>query len=297
MDCLKKIEALEPKLRSSSMGQQGVFNELKQLDQNVAIQWLERHIASPVSGDWGNCLYWLHANWATLEAWLRMDKVHCIAAMDAIRRHADAESANEDAPLLPSGASPENIAAAMAAVLHDFNTPRMREIAAVVLRTWPVAKKKTSGVELPSEFLAAAQILLGNDLKFIQRWKQSLPRTVPANDPESIWDALLNFSDSKYAVVIADWRAEVSDVAERLSALPIVAGQSIEWSRLQSHGGTIETLIDELDREVIPLGFAAGSIDNGTDGYVLILLRASSIAPFESAVSLFLKRPFYIVRS
>lgn len=258
------------------MGQLGVRDELRALSKSEAIAWLERVLASPVTPDWGRLLYLLRADWAALSRWLELDKEHCLAASDAIALYAQIE---EDPAPFPEGASPAHIKAAIELALHRYDNARIRKTLKAVTAAWPANNDSGGQLSLSPEVNTLAAILLGQSEEHWSRWKKAL-RLRSSSTASEAWHALLDVADGLYALIRADWRDPPEDVAARLSQLPILAGIRGVRQRSDIEGTLQEIIASQLTGE-FRSHFALCEIDDGSDTYVLAVIRADRVTEFE----------------
>ena len=99
-----------------------------------AIAWLDAHVASPVTGQWGVAAALLGTPWPRIADWLRRGGPHRLMALDtllAYRKPAPNMAPLEQlaAPVLPQAPGRLELDAALAACLAAPGTPRVQAAA------------------------------------------------------------------------------------------------------------------------------------------------------------------------
>lgn len=200
MQSLKRIEALPPARRSSMVGQAGVLNDLRALDKQEAISWLQRNISSPVTRDWGKLLVGVAADWNTLKAWMHIDKEHALAAADAVDHLIAVQEE------WPADGVPSEVVAETERIATLYQTPKLKSILDAVLAF-------STPQSLPHELNEGAKLLLG----------ESEPQVIlKGNSVKEKWHSLFHKADKKHCVAILDWRSSESECTNQLLSLPIV---------------------------------------------------------------------------
>lgn len=202
MESLRRIESLPASRRSSFIGQAGVVSELRDMQPSQAFAWLEKQLASPVSKDWGQLLFALSADSATLKHWLTLSKEHALAAADAARAYAESGKANFVAAVLP----------ALQEAAAAYSAPRLR----AALET--LEQFGLSAVEpIPNAALERAEAILSNRRGLAPAAKATL---VAAHDHIAKWSVLLHGLDRVHCVAILDWKSSPQEQLHALRSLP-----------------------------------------------------------------------------
>lgn len=291
MDSLKRIEALPAAQRSTYVGTFGVRDDLQKIARAEAIAWLEKYVASPVSSSWGGLLYMVGADWETLQRWLVMDKVHCLASCDALYWFASPDMDSE--PRLPEGASPEQVVAAVDAAVATFGNPRIQKIQGIVRAAWAPRMVRPANASDIRALTKVASILLGNDSALIERWS-ALAAQDGSRDRSVLLHHLLHNSDGKHSIVVVDWKADLDD-ALLVFELPILADMSVDI-RLGDFADSWDSAGDVLAGMLKSRGLAVGSIDMGSVEQIFVVLPETTMAEMELSISAALRKPFRIHR-
>ena len=195
---LMKIEALPPNLRSSSVFQ--AKKDLLILKKEDAINWLANNISSPVSRDWGKLLVSVSADWGCLKSWMKISKLHALAAADAI----DCYIYNHE--ILPDGSSPSEVLAELEKLVSEYQNIRLKEILDSV-------SSFVTPPPTPKNLVKATEILFGEAEKNI---------VIREKDIFAKWHSLLHKAHNKYCLCILDWKGAEGELEDALSSLPIV---------------------------------------------------------------------------
>lgn len=200
MESLKRIESLPAGQKSSRIGQAGVLNDLRAMPTSDAIAWLEKHISSPVTSDWGSLLSALNADWLTLKTWMHKSKEHALAAADAICSHVVNHGE------LPKATTAKEIEVELLRLVSLYETPRLQKAQKVVhefLNPAPLSK----GLK------EVAQILFGSNAYSLGQ---------PSGDKVAQWQTIMYKADGCYCLAIVDWKAPEAEQRNALSSLPIL---------------------------------------------------------------------------
>ena len=278
MDSLRRIESLPESRRSSFIGQAGVLSDLKELPRNEAFSWLEKHLASPISRDWGGLLFSLRADWMVIDRWIHLSKGHCLAACDALSEYSS--SSLDAEPVLPKGSTPQLVLEAVQTANAKFGNPRIQAVLDTVKSIWQVREIPKAIAQDINALADVAAILLGNQKKLLDLWSRKQP--IVATPEKAIWHDLIHYCDDKHAVVVADWRADVPDVHARIWALPVLSGVAHSDS-VASPNDSLDMSIAKLASFLFPHGYSIRSIETGSDEWVLIVLPRDEMSILESS--------------
>jgi hypothetical protein len=145
---------------------------------DLALDWFESHVGSPVSNHWGNGAALLGASWPRVAAWLQSDGPLTLMALDALfayRKPAPnmAPLAQIAAPVLAEVPSSSEFEHAVLNVLKKHSTPRIKSSVEAVLRySNEILRRDRRGVAVcdlpilflnPEKFHNAAPILEQHD--------------------------------------------------------------------------------------------------------------------------------------
>jgi hypothetical protein len=195
---LMKIEALPPNQRSSSVLH--AKKDLLLLKKDDAINWLANNISSPVSRDWGRLLVTVSADWACLKSWMKISKLHALAAADAI----DCYIYNHE--ILPEGSSPSEVLAELEELVSEHQNLRLKEILDSV-------SSFVTPSPMPKNLAEASEILFG---------EAEINIVIKGKDTFAKWHSLFHKAHNKYCLCVLDWKGVVGELEEALSSLPIV---------------------------------------------------------------------------
>lgn len=106
---------------------------------NLALEWFEMNVASPVSSHWGSGAALAGAPWPRIEAWLGCGGPRMLMALDALiayRKPAAnmAPLAQIAAPVLPQAPGSSRFEQAVLGALKSDSTPRIKSSVEAVLR-------------------------------------------------------------------------------------------------------------------------------------------------------------------
>ncbi|WP_442511339.1 DUF6630 family protein [Novipirellula sp. SH528] len=285
-------------MRRLRLGHGDTRNALVALGTEPGIAWLEEHIESPIGPEWGRLLYELKPGWAHLDRWIRGNKIHCLAAVDALLSFtANPYSDDDNEPELPLGADPAAINDALNYALDHYDNPRLQDAAKRIRHVWPVGTPTRNAISVPAPLEEFATILFDNDTTLMNRWNESLASalTGPENAADH-WHSLLQFSDRNDVVAVVDWRAFPDSIVGRLQCLRSANGLPIPWKIYANYDGEIEELFRELNAEVKGSERLLVSLDTGSDSYALIFVGPDTIPTLESLIASALKEPSTIQR-
>ncbi|MGR5154715.1 hypothetical protein [Photobacterium swingsii] len=153
-----------------------------------AIDWLERHVSSPVTTHWGEAAALLGTPWDRIKEWLGSDRHHQLMALDtlyAFRLPAPNMAPIEQiaAPTLVNPPSREEFEAVLQAIMEAGGNPRMRQtIERIMVHLSEILtprERRVAVSDLPHLFLepdsfANSTEILDNHEKVISGIKQTI---------------------------------------------------------------------------------------------------------------------------
>lgn len=240
------------------------------LGTNRGLAWMEKHIESSIGPQWGRILHDLQPPWAQLERWIRLSKIHCLAAIDALLVYAAADSLlREDEPaVLPEGASASSIHSSLNVALAKYGNPRIESAVKKLRHAFPIGTRPKRLVKVPSEIEQIAGIMFRHDSSKIPAWHDVLATAI--DDRDSILDwlhSLMNFADKANAVAIVDSREWPDEIVLRVRDLPESRELGIQWETLSTDGKTTEELLCSLSELISSCGHKLVSFDVGDSDY------------------------------
>ncbi|WP_162456236.1 hypothetical protein [Pseudoxanthomonas kalamensis] len=201
MESLRKIESLPGNRRSSFVGQAGVIADLRAMERTQAFRWLEEHLASPISSNWGQLLFALGADVALLRRWLGLSKEHALAAADATKAALDSGQPSALLSLLPD----------LRVAQETYGSPRLKSVLDAV------EKSQCSANSLSAPLIRAAAILSnGKGLS-----TQAEAAISAAKQPAGSWHALFHALSDSYAIAVLDWKAEEPEQINAIRELQV----------------------------------------------------------------------------
>ncbi len=144
MDILGQLILLRGRELERFLRQDSTKLALAKADTDEAIAWLEQQMPSSVERVWGVAVHSLHPDWTQLEEWFQLSKLHCLAAVDALK-----EFAKENR--LPVGADARSVNDALDRVLSDFGNPRLANAAEFIRNVCSDGRPKPT-VAVPKGF-------------------------------------------------------------------------------------------------------------------------------------------------
>jgi hypothetical protein len=298
MSLLDELLTLPPSTRGRRLGHADTRAALVALGKEGGVAWLEKHIESPIVREWGRLLYALTPEWKHLERWIRLSKVHCLAAMDALLLCIPSTYTNEDRPAqLPQGADPAAINASVDYALEHYDNPRLQDAAKQIRHAWPVGAPSRHTVRFPRRLKEFAEALFANDSALISKWSRSLADALdPPKSADDYWQSLLEVGDRADIVAIVDWRESPDEIIERLRSLRSAKDSPIPWDRYANFDGENVALFCELNRELKGSGRSLVSLDTGGDSYALVFFKSETISALESLIASALKKQSSTIR-
>lgn len=187
---------MTPAMRSAHRGEPRIQDAIKALGTEAGIVWLEAHIESPVGREWGLALFALNPPWHHLNRWIRLSKLHCLAAIDVLFYCSDANGGRNRR--IPDGANPKSINEAVDYALAHYGNPRLEAAAQEIRYAWPKGDRKRHNINVPTSLLDAAGIVLCHDADLMIEWQETMARAKQqASTPFEIWDSLSWYSHSQ----------------------------------------------------------------------------------------------------
>jgi hypothetical protein len=281
MSILDELAKLTPTDRNSRLGQLGVRDAIIALGTENGVAWLEKHIESPVSTDWGGLLFALKAPWSHLERWLSLSRFHCLAVLDALRCYAEELE-------MPEGANAESIHAALDRVQAVYGSPRIKMAVKEIRHTWPLGGQKHELVDVPPAFKRAAEILFRSNATAMKGWQRSMSEDpAPPDQPEEIWISLIEFGQSQELLAIVDWRERLAEVVEQLKSLQSARSLNLAWDSFAVLRLELERGLKTIGGASISQGLALVSLDHEADDYVLTFLPSDEVPNLVAALEPF----------
>jgi len=269
---------LSPSMRRLRLGQRDGQRAILALGTDAGVAWLQSRVESPIGPEWGRTLFELRPHWRQLEQWLRLDSIHCLAAMDALKLYARI-------PEMPDGADAGMIHSAVEGALVAFGNHRLKIAAKEICFAWPMGPRTRHSVEVPEELAKAADILLRGDSRVISAWHESMAMGMePVEGAERVWDSLLRYCMDRNLVANVTPRTSPHDVAESLQSLPLASMTNLPWETLLNARRETALALEHFGAECIVQGIALVSLDYGADEYALTFLTPDAAATFESLV-------------
>jgi hypothetical protein len=291
MNILDQLMTLSASERSRRLERSDTHQALAALGKDAAIEWLENHIESPIGPGWGWTLYYLKAEWAPLSRWVRLSKLHCLAAIDAIQMFAaatDGMLALEVEPKLPDGATPKSINEAVAFALAQFGNPRLEKAAQRIRSVWSTGPREPRKVSVPDALARVANILFRQDENLMNAWIKSMERSRERPEgPFDIYDNLLNFAEKKDILAIVDWRAPAEEIQASLSTLKGSEGLNIPWKELLNHPGDNEELFHAINTAISFQNQSLVCLDHGCDDNPLAFLPFEKVSEIRTLIASF----------
>ena len=162
LDDFLRLPSAERRMR---LGHGDIREAVVALGTEAVVAWLEEHIESPIGPEWGSLLYALNSEWKHLDRWLRLGKLHGLAAFDALLLFSrNGDSVGDDKkPQLPRGANPLLLDKAIANALDHYGNLRLREAAQRIRHTWPIGKPIPHVIDIPDTIKKFAATLFEGD--------------------------------------------------------------------------------------------------------------------------------------
>lgn len=269
LDELLKMSSMQRRHRLASAHQ-----ALVELGVDGGVAWLEEHLDSPVGPEWGSSLYRLRPEWRHIERWLQLDKLHCIAAVDALNSFSAATPPPDgESPEMPKGADARSINQALDSALSSFGNPRIEDAARRIRHVWPSIARKPIPVTVPTALQKVAQHLLGEDGNLKEEWEKSMAAELdPPSSSLEVYSCLLDFADKHNAVAIVDWKEFGDNILGRVRELKSAKGLNVSWDKLDLRGIDTVGAISAISSEATRAGKSMVCLDQGNDDYPLVFL-------------------------
>ena len=286
MTPLDDLLALRASERRWRLRRDAVRDALRALGKEAGITWLEEHIESPIGPEWGDVLYAMEPEWTHLDRWIRLSKLHCLAAVDAILSFAPDPHFDDDGEAeLPSGANPSLINDAMTYALEHFGNPRLQAAAKRVRHAWLVGKPPRNAVRIPAAIKKVATVLFGRKRALMKAWNEAMATALDApKNADDYWQSLLEFGDRNDIVAIVDCRECSEEIVGRLRDLQSAEALPIPWETHEHHNGESESLFRKLNSTIAGSGRSLVSLDTGGDSYALVFVESEKIADLEHLI-------------
>ena len=296
MSVLDELNALPSSERYSRLGHRGTRDALVSLGTQSGLAWLEEHIESPIYPEWGWALYAFKPEWAILDRWIRLSKLHALAAIDALLMFGpDPHFDDDKKPELPIGANPQLIDNAINFALEHYGNPRLKDAAKRIRQFWPVGRRPRHSVSIPTAVREFAATLFCNDPDLMRDWIKMLETAItPPQNINDLWQSLLQFGDRKNVVAIIDWKEFPIDIIESLRHLRSAAGLPILWQEYSEYANENENLLRDIATQIEGTGRSLVSLDTGGDSYALTFIARDTIPALESLIAPVLDQPHCI---
>lgn len=275
--------------RQIRLGHGDIREAVLALGTKDGIQWLEQHIESPIGPDWGRLLRALNPQWADLDRWIRLSKLHCLAAVDVLLAMIP-DPYESTKPMLPSGANPAAIESAIAYALEHYGNTRLREGAKQIRHAWPAGQPIRHDVSISGPLREVAAYLLTNDPRLLQEWGELMATMLtPPECVENVWYSLLQFANAKGLIAVVDHRELLDSSISRLRHLPSAKELPIHWESYMHM--SYEDLFDKIASEIKKSGWSLVSLDYVEDAYALTFVATDAIEQLESLIASALDDP------
>jgi len=286
MNPLDEYLEMTPAMRRIRLGQFAMQDAIKGLGTEPGIAWLETHIESPVGKDWGRALFALKPSWRHLDRWIRLSKLHCLAAIDALFFCADPDGGENCQ--IPEGADPQSINEAVDFALAHYDNPRLEDAAREIRYAWPKGCRKRHNINVPTSLLDAADVILCNEANLMIDWRETMATAQEAaSTPFAIWESLLAFAQAKDLVGIVDRKEWSENIVASLRALKPARRLEIVWDAFVSFDGDTETLLRAVNGKIAKQGSTLVSLDHGCDDYPLTFIPAKCVPRLAALISSF----------
>jgi hypothetical protein len=288
MNALDQFSKLSASDRHRRLRHGDTLVALTALGTDASIAWLAKHIESPIGPEWGRLLYDLKPSWQHLSAWMRQSKLHCLAAIDALMIFAAADSVlrEKDPPVLPNGADPKSINAALDTALTSYGNPRLHDAAKKIRYVWPIGPRPRHVVSVPAALNDVANILFRGNADLLRDWHESMAtaRTPPAG-AAAMYDSLLEFAETKQRVAIVDWQESSEEITARLRDLQSAQGLKISWDLFANYSGGNEKLFRTVSAAMSAHGHLLVCLDHGSDNYPLTVLPSEMVPKVQASIA------------
>ncbi len=280
---LTKMTSLDELLKMPPWRRQhrliSAHDALLELGVDGGVAWLEKHLDQTVGPEWGAALYRLRAEWRHIDRWLKLDKLHCIAAIDALDSYSAAKPPpNSDSPEMPKGADPLKINTALDSALSSFGNPRIEKAARHIRHVWPMSPRKAIKVTIPTPLQKVAQHLFGKEEDLFEQWETSMSTEFdPPSSSLGVYCSLLSFADEHDAVAIVDWKESGDNIVGRVRKLKSATGLEVPWDKIDVRDAETLEAISAISGEASKFGKMMVCLDQGNDDYPLVFLSDDEI--------------------
>ena len=273
----------------------GMEAAIRTLGTEAGVAWLEAHIESPCGRAWGSLLAMLNPPWHHLDRWIRMSKLHCLAAIDAILCFSDPHDVR-GCITTPEGADEKVINDAVDYALAHHLNPRLENAAKGIRKAWPRGGRKRRPIVVPPALLDAAGFVLGGDPELVKAWRDSMAnaKKVPRK-AWGIWDSLLDFAQRSQIVWAIDHRESSKEIVAVLRALKGSSNLTIDWEKFSSYEAETEAALRTLGREIAKAGRILVCLDRGGDDYPLAILSKEEVTQLATLIDSFQDRSMRVV--
>ncbi|MEX0715965.1 MAG: hypothetical protein WD066_05230 [Planctomycetaceae bacterium] len=279
MDPLDELLTKPPSVRTNDLCHPKVRAAFAALGNEAAIAWLEEHIDSPIGPEWGSMFHEFQPDWPVYDRWIRLSKLHCLAAVDAILIGAPSPYFDDPKqPELPRGADAVLVNQAVDYALEHYGNPRLRDAAKRIRHTWPVGKPRRHRIEIPKPLARVARWVLGDDAAPIREWRDAMAKALdPPQDGFDFWDSLLDFCLRKGLIALVDWREGAEEIVAQLRDLPSAQGLPVRWEAHEKHSGDNEELFRNINADLAQSSRALVDLDTGGDSFALLFAERADV--------------------
>jgi len=282
---LQRVAGLPAYERSAAVSSHRTRDALSTIGSEEAMQWLERHLDSPVVPAWGDLLYECNPPWSRLEDWIHRDKLHALAAVDALLAFSGVDCvADPRQPRLPDGATHLAIEGALQVAARACgNSPRIREAVRKLNHVWPAGKSQRHPIQIPESLLTAALALFGDDQAMVDRWRDSMATALEApKDVADMAESLLYFADDHRAIAILDWKAGMEEIVDRLENLSVAKDMHFEFDSIVDKDAPANEVLKVISSVLRAQELWLVALDHGADDYPLAIMTQDRVSRIET---------------
>lgn len=252
------------------------------LNADTGLAVLEKMIESPITGEWEMIISRLHPEWRHLDRWMRLSKLHCLAAVDALLTFCNSHE-------LPKGADPPAIHAALDFALEQWGNPRLKDAAKKIRHCWPNGPRPKNEFTVSEPLARAAELLFRQDEKFKKGWLRSATYAEDApKDQQALWELLIDYADKHKLVYSCDWNFPQSEYVWGLRHLYFVKELKFDWQPFAKEDGEFspESWLCSLGTALRQSGETLVSLDHGCgDCYYLAVMPVPAVPEFTACLS------------
>ena len=275
--------------RQSRLASDEVKTALTSLGTDPGVAWLDKNLVSPIWPEWGRLLYALKPRWEVIDQWIRTDKLHCLVALDALMKMADANDAfyRKVTPDLPVGATLQSMNEAFVVAIKNYEkeSPRLSETVKKLRYAWPLKGRSCKKVKMPSAIKNIANVFFLGDEKIVSAWRENMAREMePPESDTDVFCSLLEYASDEGFVSHIDWRSGFEDVIDLLQNQPHAKELALDWEPFEKFEGEIEDLFRAINCEMCKLNFEMIGIDEGSGDYCLTIQPPNAVSQLETLI-------------